>query len=137
MGESRQNGFVLVLVIAAMAAIGAEMFVLAGGSNTMLLQSDIAYLRACKRNLVASNLAWAKRNIKIERKEIFNKRIKLNIADMEIPRANSSVIISELKNKEVEVQIDSLVSYRRQTIRHDGKYRIKPWLMNNAQHEKK
>jgi len=40
------------------------MLVLAGGANTMLFQSDTAYLQAVERNLVASGLAWAKRNTK-------------------------------------------------------------------------
>ncbi len=64
MKQLRQNGFVLILVITAIAAIGAEMFVLTGGANTMLFQSDTAYLQAVERTLVAIGLAWAKRNTK-------------------------------------------------------------------------
>jgi hypothetical protein len=56
MKKQRQKGFALVLVITAMAVIGLEMYVLTGGSNTMLFQSDTAYLEACKRNLITSGL---------------------------------------------------------------------------------
>ena len=67
MKRVKQNGFVLVLVIAIISLIGVEMFVLAGSSNIILFQTNDAYLEACEQNLAASGLAWAEKNIKNEK----------------------------------------------------------------------
>jgi len=55
--KEKRDGFVLVIVIITIALIGAEMFVLTGGSNTILFQTNNAYLQACQQNLIASGLA--------------------------------------------------------------------------------
>lgn len=124
MKNLRQNGFVLVLVITVIAVVGAEMFVLGGMANTILFQSDIAYLEVVERNLVASGLAWASRNIKNESKETFNKVVELDITDMDIRRSTLAVIIAMPRAKEAEVQIDASCGRGRRTLRHDDKYRI-------------
>ena len=124
MKQLRQNGFVLILVITAIAAVGAEMFVLTGGANTMLFQSDTAYLQAVKRNLAASGLAWTERNIKNESKEIFNRTIELNVSSMDIRNSTLTVTIGIPRDKGAEVQINTSCSRGRQTIRHKGKYRV-------------
>ncbi len=82
MKKPRQKGFVLILVITAMAIIGLEMYVLAGGANTMLFQSDTAYLKACERNLITSGLAWAKQNIRNNSRENFEKTVELDVSKM-------------------------------------------------------
>lgn len=124
MKKLRQNGFVLVLVIAAIAAIGAEMFVLGGMANTVLFQSDIAYLEVVERNLVASGLAWARHNIENESKETFNRTIELDITDMDIRRSTLAVIIAMPTDKQAEVQIDASCGYSKHTLRHSDKYHI-------------
>ena len=124
MKKLRQNGFVLVLVITAIALIGAEMFVLTGMANTILFQSDIAYLEVVERNLVASGLAWASRNIKNQSKETFNKTVELDVTDMEIRRSTLAVIIAMPKDKQAEVRIDASCGHSRHTFRHSDKYHI-------------
>ncbi len=124
MKNLRQNGFVLVLVITVIAVVGAEMFVLTGMANTILFQSDIAYLEGVERNLVASGLAWASRNIKNQSKETFNKTIELDITDMNIRRSTLAVIIAMPKDKQAEVQIDTSCGRGRHTLRHSNKYHI-------------
>jgi len=124
MKKLRQNGFVLVLVITAIAVVGAEMFVLTGMANTILFQSDIAYLEVVERNLVASGLAWASRNIKNQSKETFNKTIELDVTDMNIRRSTLAVIIAMPKDKQAEVQIDTSCGRGRRTLSHSDKYHI-------------
>lgn len=124
MKNLRQNGFVLVLVITVIAVVGAEMFVLGGMANTILFQSDIAYLEVVERNLVASGLAWASRNIKNQSKETFNKTVELDITDMDIRRSTLAVIIAMPEDKEAEVQIDASCGRGRRTLRHSKKYHI-------------
>ena len=102
------------------------MFVLANGANTMLFESDTAYLDACKRNLVASGLAWAGRNIKNESSppRRINRTIELDTADMSIRGSTLSVTIDIPRDKKAEVQINTSCSRGRRTLRHKDKYRI-------------
>lgn len=124
MKNPQQNGFVLILVIAAMGLIGAMMIVLTGSANKILFQSDTAYLQACRQNLVISGLAWAKRNIKNESKETFNRTIELDVTSMSISGATLSVNIGIRKEQEAEVQINTSCSRTSRTLRHNEKYRI-------------
>jgi len=124
MKKIKRNGFVLILVIALIAVIGLEMFVLAGGSNTMLFQADTAYLRAVQSNLVASGLAWAKRNVRNESKEMFDKTIELDVTNMNIRDANLSVVIGAISGEELQAQLSTSCSKSRQTLRSGDKYTI-------------
>jgi hypothetical protein len=125
MKKPRKKGFALVLVITAMAVIGLEMYVLTGGSNTMLFQSDTAYLEACKRNLITSGLAWAKRNILNNNKETFEKAVELDVSKMNIRDANLIVTISIPADKAPQAQINVSCSRSRRTFRGDDKYKIR------------
>jgi hypothetical protein len=124
MKNPQQNGFVLIIVIAAMGLVGASMIVLTGSANKILFQSDTAYLQACQRNLVTSGLAWAKRNIKNESKETFNRTVELDVTSMGISGATLSVNIGIQKEQEVEVQINTSCSRVRRTLSHNEKYRV-------------
>ena len=125
MKEIEQNGFVLILVIVAIAFIGVVMFVLTEDANTMIFQTDMAYLEAVERNLVASGLAWAKQNIKDENKETFDNTIKLDVTYMNIRNATLSLVIGTAKNDEVELELSTSCSRGRRTFRHHDKYKIR------------
>jgi type II secretory pathway component PulK len=124
MKNPQQNGFVLILVVAAIAVIGAMMIVLTGSANKILFQSDTAYLQACRRNLVTSGLTWAKRNIKNQSKETFNRTIELDVNSMSISGATLSVNIDIPDDQESQVQINTSCSRANRTLRHNEKYRI-------------
>ena len=132
MKKPRQKGFALVLVITAMAIIGLEMYVLTGGSNIMLFQSDTAYLEACKRNLITSGLAWAKRNIRNNNKETFEKAVELDVSKIfygsgsrRIRDASLIVTISTPTDKTPQAQISVSCSRGRRTFKDDSKYKIR------------
>ena len=125
MKKPRQKGFVLILVITAMAIIGLEMHVLTGGANTMLFQSDTAYLKACERNLVTSGLAWAKQNIRNKSRETFEKTVELDVSKMNIRGSTLIVTISIPTGEEPQAQINASCSRGRRTFRGDGKYKIR------------
>ncbi|NIS51687.1 MAG: DUF3827 domain-containing protein [Phycisphaerae bacterium] len=124
MKNPRQNGFILIFVIVAIALIGVMMTVLTTSANKIMFQSDTAYLQACERNLVASGMAWAKRNIKNESKVNFKRTVELDVTSMSISDATLSVNIATPKDNETEVQINTSCSRIRRTLRHDEKYRI-------------
>lgn len=120
----RENGFVLFLVIAIMALVGAEMFVLAGSSNTILFQADNAYLQAVEQNLTASGLAWVKKNFENENLQNLNKTTGLSLADMNIKKAALSIFVEKGENEGAEVQINASCSRGGHTLRRNKKYQI-------------
>jgi len=120
----RKNGFVLIIVVTAIAIIGIEMFVLTGVSNTILFQSDTAYLQALQRNLVASGLAWAEQQVKSQSKENLDKTIELDINNMNIRGSTLAVFIRIPAEREPQVQINASCTQARRTLSHDERYRI-------------
>lgn len=125
MKKTRQNGFVLMLVIAAMAVIGAEIFFLSRDSNTVLFQTNEVYLEACEQNLIASGLVWAKQNAGNGNAEFFNKKIELNTGDLDVKNATLSITMGAPVNKEAKVQINTSCQRGRRILRHSGEYRIR------------
>jgi len=124
MRKIQQNGFVLLLVIALLAVIGLELFVLADGSNTMLFQTDTAYLQAVESNLVWSGLAWARRNIRDENKEIFDKTIELDITNMNVRDADL-IVTTGVPSEEVQLRLSTSCSKSGRILRSDDKYEIR------------
>ena len=125
MKKPKQNGFVLIVVILAMAIIGLEMYVLTDGSKTMLFQSDTVYLGACERNLIASGLAWAKQNVKNGNIETFDKTVELDVSKMNFHCLSLIVNINVPTDKEPEAQISTSCSRRRRTFKHEDKHKIR------------
>lgn len=124
MREPRQNGFVVILAVTAIAVIGMAMFALAGIANTMQFQSNTAYLNACERNLLSSGLVWARQNVQNNAGENFNKMIQLDVSRMNIRASVLDVTISIPSDKEAEVLVNTSCSRGRQTLKGGGKYRI-------------
>ena len=124
MKKLRPNGFVLVLVITAVAVIGIEMFVLASIANTMQFQSQTAYLHACERNLLASGLVWARRNVPDKSGESPTKTIQLDVSEMNIRAAALDVTIRLGRENEADVLVNTSCSRGRQTLKGSGTYRI-------------
>jgi hypothetical protein len=122
MKKIRQNGFVLLLVIIAIALVGTATCVLAGGANIMLFQSDTVYLQACERNLMASGLAWAKQNIKNRNQGSFNRMTELDTANLGIRGSSLNIFISISRDKQAEVQINTSCSRARRTFKRDNRY---------------
>jgi len=125
MKKTRQNGFVLILVIVAIAVIGVQMSVFADIANTMQFQTQNAYLKACERNLLASGLVWAKENVREKSSEIFDRTIQLDVSKLNIRDSALAVTANIASDEEAEVQIYTSCSRSRQTLRETGKYRIK------------
>jgi hypothetical protein len=124
MNNRRRRGFVLIFVIMAIIVIGIEMFVLSGIANTMQFQSQNAYLKACERNMLASGLVWAKKNVREKSSEIFDRTIQLDVSKLNIRDSALAVTANIASDEEAEVQIYTSCSRSRQTLRETGKYRI-------------
>jgi len=125
MKKVKQNGFVLIIVIGAMAVIAIEMSILTHSSNLILLQSQAAYLEACEHNLTESGLAWAKLNIENENIENFDETIELNVSGMNIRKTALSIVIERPENKHAKVQVNTSCSRGRQTRKQKKAYKIR------------
>ena len=122
--RTRQNGFVLLLVAMIMMLIGTEMLVLTGLAKIMLSESNIAYLQAAERNLAASGLAWAERNVKSQGRESCDQSIELDVRNLNIRGSTLSVTTGIRTDKEAEVQINTSCSRGKRTFKQHNKYHI-------------
>ena len=124
MKKTGQNGFVLVIVIMAIAIMSVAMYAFSDMMNTMQFQSQTAYLKACRRNLQASGLVWAKENIRNKSGEILDKTIQLDVSKMNIRVSALDITIRRMSGNRAEVQVDTSCSRGRQTLKGTGRYGI-------------
>jgi len=125
MNQEQQKGFVLILVVVVIVLIGTAMFVLTSNAQSMLFEANRAYVRAIERNLAASGLAWAERNVKNQNRETFGKGVELDAANMNAAGSTLTVTVDIPTDKEVQVRINASCSRGKHTVRHDKNYRIK------------
>jgi hypothetical protein len=133
MRKTRQNGFVLILVIVAIAVITVQMSVLADIANTMQFQSNTAYLNACQRNLLASGLVWARENTGNNSGKFFDETVQLDVSKMNIRGSTLNITIHRTSDSQAEVQVDTSCSRGRQTQKSTGKYEIEHVQTNKAE----
>ncbi|MGD0573603.1 MAG: hypothetical protein ABSB11_11390 [Sedimentisphaerales bacterium] len=112
--KSKQSGFVMLIVIAILALIGMYMIVLASEANIFGFQADRAYLEACRQNLTASGLAWAKKNANTSMTTA--AAVELDTADMGIKKAALSVKLSVGEKGKSQVEIKTSCSKARQRL---------------------
>ena len=119
-----QDGFVMILVIMALAAIGVVMFVLTDDANTMIFESDSAYLRATQRNLTASGLAWARRNITNDAAQTFDKSVDLDLSSLGKSASKLTVSIKVPDSQKPQVQISASCTRKKRTLKSRDEYTI-------------
>ncbi|UCG55776.1 MAG: hypothetical protein JSU70_12995 [Phycisphaerales bacterium] len=124
MRDERRAGFVLVLVIAAIALVGVLLFVLTEGSKTVLFQADAAYLQAVERNLVASGLAWARQRAEAESPGELGAAVELDVTNMNIRDAGLQVTVRVPQGEEPEAEVATSCTRGSRTIRHTDTYQI-------------
>ena len=123
-GPIRQNGFILVIVITALALIAAELFILTGSSNTILFQANNAYLEACQQNLAASALAWMEHKSLSSHLENLDETIVLDTGSLGINKASLDLKITKHLEKQTEVQIKTSCQRGRLTLNRKRNYQI-------------
>ncbi|MHC4264582.1 MAG: hypothetical protein ACYSUK_01460 [Planctomycetota bacterium] len=123
MKRKKENGFGMVMIMAILTLASASMtlFVLTGGSNKLMFQTDDAYLHACQDNLKASAIAWAEINAQ---QEAGYKEIQLDIIEMNIPRSELTVKISTPENKKTQLDVMASCSKARNTLTRKYTYQI-------------
>ena len=107
MKQAQRNGYAIILAVAAVALVGAAVFVLADTSDTLMFDSDLAYLQACNQNLSASALAWARQNQDKLRDSGRSEGIQLDVERLGIAAGNLNVAPLKAREKGLSVQIDT------------------------------
>jgi hypothetical protein len=120
--RKRNSGFIMLMVICILALIGIYMIILASDSNTFIFLSDRAYIEACRQNLTASALNWAKKNINDLKPT--TGPIELNAADMGIKNAALSVKLFAGEKGKYQVEINTSCSKARQRLSSVKKFTI-------------
>ena len=120
----KNSGFIMVLVIMAIAAVGMVMFVLAADANTMIFQSDTACLRAAQRNATASALVWARHSIKNTPAESLDKTVYLDAGELNVPGTALAVTITAPPGKDPQAKITTSVARKRRTLKSQNEYAL-------------
>jgi len=116
MRKRNNKGFLLTLVIVALALMGTVLFVLAGGSNVMLFQADTAWLQATERNLTVSGLAWARASIPPNGDIAVGKPVVLATEAFNAPNAGLTVDIVQAEAGHATVRITTSCSKGRRAL---------------------
>jgi len=121
MKGTRRCGFILTFVIVLIGLVGVVMFVLTGGSNTMLFEADAAYVQAVDRNLAASGLAWARRRAAQGEGPMPNEPVSL---EMDFPGARQANLTVQFAQQDAAVRcrIETSVTKGRQSLNESREY---------------
>ncbi len=120
--SAKRNAFALVLVLAILTLIGFYMVVLAADANTILFQTNQAYLHACRQNLAASGLAWAQANM--HGGDAPGQAIKLDTSAMNIRRAELAISIHPAEKGQVLVEVNTRCAAGRQNLNTTESFNI-------------
>lgn len=127
--SSTRRGFVLTLVIVALALTGVVLFVLTEGSSAMLFRADNAYLQAAERNLITSGLALARQ--KISAGLPIEGPFEPNVAAFGVPDGKLLVQVLDVQSDKASVHIKTSCRKGRRTRDTSRDYTIR-WGSPNA-----
>ncbi|MHC4187707.1 MAG: hypothetical protein ACYSRQ_05895 [Planctomycetota bacterium] len=121
MKKTKEKGFAMIIVIVTLAIVSMALFILTGGSKTIMFQANNAYLHACQDNLKASAIAWAEMNAQ---QQTAGKEIQLDITEMNIPRSELTVKVSTPENQKTQIELIASCSKARNTLTREYTYQI-------------
>jgi hypothetical protein len=119
-----RKGLVILFVVIIIAMTGSALLYLSSASNTMIYQSNNAYLKVCQRNLITSGLEWAGKNIQNGNSQNFDTMTELNIADMNMPNSSLQVKITGKTDQQKEIQIRTSNNFGRHHFKSDDTFII-------------
>lgn len=114
----------MVFVIAMLALIGIEIFILTAVSNTLVFEANQSYLDASQNNLLASAYAWAQKNALALPDKNLNTAIQLNSDNMDAPHSTLTIVVSTPRNNQARVQINTSSTKARLTLKASKIYRV-------------
>jgi hypothetical protein len=120
----QKTGFSLIIVLVVLSLVGVAIFILAEISRSIIFESNMAYVQACRRNMTASALAWASENHKDITADKKPKVISLDIETLGIKGGSLAIEWLETGNKTAEVEITTKCKSGRITLDSKNTYRL-------------
>jgi hypothetical protein len=120
--RANRKGFVLLFVIAMFGLINLYMIIMTSDANGLIFQADKCYLEACKQNLIASGLNWAKKNVNTATTPA--GVIEMDTADMNIRKSALSLTFAVREKDAVQVEINTSCTRGRHTINSLDKFTV-------------
>jgi hypothetical protein len=118
------KGFILTLVIVAMALMGVAMALLTQGANTMLFLADTAQMQAVESDMIASGLAWAKARIAAGNAPAVAEPVQLDASAFGARNAALAVSILQVRETRAKVRIKTSCAKGRCTLNSTRDYTI-------------
>ncbi len=102
-----RKGSTIVIALLALSLVATGLFLLGQGANTMMFNSNRAYVEACSRNLTASALAWAQQNRSTLAREGQQAEITLDVERLEVPNGHLGIILERPDAKSMKIEINT------------------------------
>ncbi len=126
MKRRRNKGFMFILVLIAIAMVGAAIFLLASSSRSLLFDANRALLEARTRNLTASALGWAVSNRERLRRTPDGARIELDATGLGVPDATLTVSLEGEGTKTRRIRIRTASPRGRRVANRSSDYPMSP-----------
>ena len=124
MRNHQKKGLTLIIVLLVLALVGVAIFILAEISRSIIFESNMAYVQACKRNMTASALVWASKNHKDLTVDEKSKVISLDIEALKIKGGSLTIELLEAGKETPNVEITSKCQSGRIKLDHRDTYRF-------------
>ena len=124
MKKARNNGFIIIAVIAILAIMPLAVNVLTSSSRTMLTETTAATMEAQVRNILKSAVAWARFNTDKLIENTKGRTILLDTTGLGAKNATCSITIIGAGDRGIEIEITALGSQGRRRFKRTVKNTI-------------
>ena len=124
MKKVRNNGFIIIAVIAILAFMPLAVNILTSSTRTMLTETTAATMEAQNRNILKSATAWARFNADKLAENKKGHTILLDTAGLGAKDATCSITIIGADDRGIEVEITVLCSQGRRRLKRTVKHTI-------------
>ena len=116
MKRTRENGFVIIVVIVIMSLFAMALIVISASSVKMAFESETAALHAQSRNLTASAIVWAQHNTKKIDQLEDKITLQLDVTSFNTSRSTCNITLIKVANAKSEVNINTKCTRGRRTL---------------------
>jgi len=100
MKPAKQNGYVILAALICVALVGSAVVILGGICNSLLFESQHAYVEAADRNLTASALEWVRQN-----PAKATEKTRLDVETLDVVGGSLSVMVLSESRSAAKVRI--------------------------------
>jgi hypothetical protein len=108
----RRNGFVLIIVVILLGAMGLAIAIWAAQTRDLMIQTKLQNKQAGLDNAIASAAEWAKINPKTVKKSPEGQWIRLDLNQLQISGLECHYRIVDKKAAGTEIEITAIDNFR-------------------------